>query len=357
MNLRGRARTLLPALLAGAAMAFVAYVRMTSVTADPTVTGGVELYREPQTVAETLVVGIDGQSFGQIAYDVTMARPVEEFGSAPEAAYREARPIYAWIAFVLSGGGRSGSSIALALVVQSVLAVALLGHAAATLADRLGRVPLVGAAVALLPGAAITVYSPGGCEAFGCALGLYGLRWWLEGKRSWAIAIFCVAALTRETLLLFPAAVALAELQHRAPWRRIASLAAPFAVYGAWLLLVKIRVGALPSDAGNTRLSSPADGVLSAASSWSTLTIGIVISIVGCAALALARLKDPMLRWLIALHIALALTMGVGVWDSFRNFSRVLLPLGVLGVVALCPKLSEDGRLVIPRRAAPAAAR
>jgi hypothetical protein len=357
VNLKGRARTLLPALLAGAAMAFVAYVRMTSVTADPTVTGGVELYREPQTVAETLVVGIDGQSFGQIAYDVTMARPVEEFGSAPEAAYREARPIYAWIAFVLSGGGRSGSSIALALVFQSVLAVALLAHAAASLADRLGRVPLFGAAVALLPGAAITVYSPGGCEAFGCALGLYGVRWWIEGKRSWAIAIFCVAALTRETLLLFPAAVAITELQQRAPWRRIASLAAPFAAYGAWLLLVKVRIGALPSDAGNTRLSSPIDGVFSTVSGWSALTVGVVLSIVACAALALARLKEPVLRWLIALHVVLALTMGASVWDSFRNFSRVLLPLGVLGVVALCPKPSGGGQPVRPRRAAPAAAR
>jgi hypothetical protein len=292
-------------------------------------------FDHPQTHAETLIDGMDGQAYGQIALDPTMAHAAAEFGSPADAAYREARPAYAWAAFLPSAGG-GPAHVAAALLVLSVLSVAALAAATAALARRAGRPPMVGALVALLPGAAITVFAPGGAEAFGCALAIAGLVLWLDRRYAGAIALLSLAALTRETLLLFPLVLAGCEL-----WSRRNLLAArlviPFAVYGVWIGVVYSRVGALPSSAGQGRLDWPLVGLFRALANWSPMSIEVAAGIAALALLAIARLHHPALRLLLIAHLAFAPLMGELVWLSWKDFSRVLLPVTILGIVALWP--------------------
>jgi hypothetical protein len=284
---------------------------------------------------------MDGQAFGQIALDPTMRDARAEFGSPSAAAYRESRPVYGWMAFVASTGG-DGEDVANALLVLSVLSVALLAAAAGAFARRVGRPPAAGALVALLPGAAITVFAPGGAEALGCAAAVLGLAWWMDRRYTEAIVLFSLAALTRETLLLFPLCLAAYEI-----WSKRKTLAAylsiPCIVYASWIGVVRWRVGALPSDASGGRLALPLSGLLRAQAHWSQMSVAVAIGIVGLATFAALRLNFGPMRALVIGHLGLALVMGELVWLSWRDFSRVLLPITVLGIVGLWPKASAAG--------------
>lgn len=297
-------------------------------------------FDHPRTHAERLVAGMDGQAFGEIALDPAMTHAVERFGSPADAAYREARPMYGWVAFLASAHG-DVARVAATLLVLSVLSVAFLAAATGLLAHQLGRPWASGALVALLPGAAITVFSPGSADAFGCALAVLGLAWWLDGHHCGAIALFSFAALSRETLLLIPLTLALWELwSHRG--RSAFRLTIPLAVYGAWIAVVVVRVGALPEDAGDGRLSLPFVGLAHAMGHWSPVSTGVALSLVALAIVATARTKQPVVRLLVWAHIILAALLGELVWASWRDFSRVLLPLAVLGAGALWPSTRAE---------------
>ena len=315
--------------------------------ADPGMRAYAAAFDHPQTHAETLIDGMDGQAYGQIAVDPAMTHAAAEFGSPADAAYREARPAYAWVAFAAAVGG-GPAPIAAALLVLSVLSVAMLAAATGALARRVGRPAMVGALVALVPGAAITVFAPGGAEAFGCALVIAGLVLWLDRRYAGAIALLSVAALTRETLLLFPLVLAGWELWSRRG-RLAGRLVIPFAVYGAWIVVVYSRVGALPSTAAGGRLDWPLVGLFRAIAYWSPMSIKVALGIVALALVAIARFRHPVLRLLLVAHLALATLLGELVWTSWKDFSRVLLPVAILGIVALWP--SDEARDLARERA------
>jgi hypothetical protein len=297
-------------------------------------------FDHPRTHAERLIDGMDGQAFGEIALDPAMSHATAHFGSRPAAAYREARPVFGWFAFVASVHG-DAARVADTLLVLSVLSVAFLAAAAAMLARQLGRPAASGALVALLPGAVITVFAPGSADAFGAALAILGLALWLDGRHRGAVAMFCLAALSRETLLLFPFTLAAWEIwSHRAALAR--KLATPFAVYGAWVAVVFVRVGALPTNAREGRLSLPFVGIARAMGHWSPLSREVAFALLVLTVVGAMRLEAPILRLCIAAHVALAATLGELVWASWKDFSRVLLPLAVLGAIACWPAAETE---------------
>jgi hypothetical protein len=336
---------LLAAALAGLTMAGVLIWRYDATTAEPTMRAYAASFDHPRTHSERLVDGMDGQAFGEIALDPAMTHAVARFGTPNAAAYREARPAYGWIAFVASAGGNA-ARVADTLLVLSVLSVAFLAAATAMLAHQLGRPWVTGAFVALLPGAAITVFAPGSADAFGCALAVLGLAFWLEDRRRGAIVLFSCAALSRETLLLFPLTLAAWELWSRRP-NLAARLTIPVAVYAAWVAVVFVRVGALPVDARDGRLGLPFVGLFDAIAHWSPLSTRVAMSIVGLTIVAAVRLKQPVLRLLVAVHVVLAALLGELVWLSWRDFSRVMLPLAVLGAVVVWPAAQADDALAV----------
>jgi hypothetical protein len=331
------------AMVAGLAMTAMLVWRYEATYTDPGMRAYTAAFDHPRTHAQTLIDGMDGQAYGQIAVDPTMADAAAEFGTPADAAYREARPAYGWVAFIAAGGG-GPARVAATLLVLSVLSVAALAAATGLLARRFGRPAAVGALVALLPGAAITVFSPGGAEAFGCALSITALVLWLDRRHAYAIALFSLAGLTRETLLLFPLALAGWELWSRRDRVAASRLAIPFAVYAAWIGVVYARVGAVPSSAGQGRLDWPLLGLSRAVGHWSSMSVKVAIAIVVLAAFAAVRLRHAALRWLLILHIAMATMLGELVWLSWKDFSRVLLPVAILGVVALWPATDRARR-------------
>jgi hypothetical protein len=343
------------AVVAGLAMAAVLVWRYDATYATPEMRAYAASFDHPGTHAERLVDGMDGQAFGEIALDPAMTHAVARFGSPAVAAYREARPAYGWVAFLASAHG-DAARVAATLLVLSVLSVSFLAAAAGMLAHQLGRPWASGALVALLPGAAITVFSPGSADAFGCAVAVLGLAWWLDDRHRGAIVLFSVAALSRETLLLFPLTLAVWELwSHRDRVAR--QLAIPLAVYAAWIAIVFARVGALPVGARQGVLGLPFVGLSRAMGRWTPISAQVALSLLALAIVAAIRLKHPALRLFVATHVVFAALLGQLVWASWRDFSRVLLPLAVLGALACWPptqageaveaEADEDARVAV----------
>ncbi len=331
---------LVAALVAGLAMTAVILWRYDATSATPQMRAYAASFDHPRTHAEGLVDGMDGQAFGEIALDPTMAHAAARFGSPAAAAYREARPVYGWVAFIASGHGDT-ARVADSLLVLSVLSVSFLATAAALLARQLGRPWAAGALVALLPGAVITVFSPGSADAFGCAIAILALALWLDERHRGAIVLFALAALSRETLLLFPLTIAAWELWSRRPGLAM-RLTIPVGVYGAWIAIVYLRIGALPVDAREGRLGLPFVGLFHAMGHWSPLSTKVALSMLALTVIAAVRLPRPLLRLLVATHVVLATMLGELVWLSWRDFSRVLLSLAVLGAVGCWPAAQAD---------------
>jgi hypothetical protein len=334
---------LVAAVVAGLAMTAVLVWRYDATTATPAMRAYAASFDHPRTHAERLVDGMDGQAFGEIALDPTMAHAAARFGSRSAAAYREARPAYGWVTFLASAHG-DVARVADTLLLLSVLSVSFLAASAGMLAHQLGRPWAAGALVALLPGTAITVFSPGSADAFGCAIAVLALALWLDERHRGAIVLFSLAALSRETLLLFPLTLAAWELWSRRPGLAI-RLALPVAAYGAWIAVVFVRVGALPVSARDGRLGLPFVGLVAAMAHWSPISAKVALSLGALTIVAAVRLKQPVLRLLVATHVILATMLGELVWESWRDFSRVLLPLAVLGVVVCWPADHADDAL------------
>jgi hypothetical protein len=323
------------ALVAAIAMTALLGWRWDATRAAPDMRAYSASFDHPTTHAERLIDGMDGQAFGEIALDPAMTHAARQFGSKPDAAYREARPVYGWVTYGASLGG-DAAQVANTLLVLSVLSVALLAAAAGAFARRIGRPALSGALVVLVPGAAITVFAPGSADAFGAAVAFAGLAWWLRTRHRGAIALFCIAGLTRETLLVVPVALAAYELwSHRSRVARI--LLVPVVVYAAWIAVVYARVGALPTDARTGRLGIPFLGLAHAMVHWSTTSQEIALGLLVLTVVAAVRVHESALRLLVAANVALASVLGPLVWTSWRDFSRVLLPVAVIGVLACWP--------------------
>jgi hypothetical protein len=328
------------AVVAGLAMTAVLLWRYDATVTAPGMRAYAASFDHPRTHAETLVVGMDGQAYGEIALDPAMTHAAARFSSPAEAAYREARPAYGWVAFIASAHGGT-ARVADSLLVLSVLSVSFLAAATALLAKQLGRPWAAGALVALLPGAAITAFSPGSADAFGCALAILALAFWLDERHRGAIVLFSFAALSRETLLLFPLSIAAWELWSRRPSLAM-RLTIPVGVYFAWVAVVFIRIGALPFDNREGRFGLPFVGVFEAMGHWSPLSTKVAWSIVGLTIVAALRVQRPVLKLLVGTHVVLATLLGELVWRSWRDFSRVLLPLAVLGAVVCWPSTQAD---------------
>jgi hypothetical protein len=226
-----------------------------------------------------------------------------------------------------------------ALLALTVASAALLAIVAARLAADLGRRVDAAPLVLLAPGA-VVVLGWTGVELLAAALGLAGAATWLAGRRGLAVALLVAAALSRETLLVVPAALAAAELlgPRRSPraWRAAAPLAvAPLAWVG-WVLVVHARLGAWPGDAGAARIGLPFGSLASAAAHWGPIDGVVLAATVGLGVVAWRRLGRRW-RYVLAAHALLATTLGVEVLQTWVGFSRVLLPVTALGIVSLLP--------------------
>jgi len=101
-----------------------------------------------------------------------------------------------------------------------------------------------------------------------------------------------------------------------------------------WIGVVWLRVGALPSDAPQGRISVPPGNYLAVVGSWSWVEVASAAIIIGLAIVAWRRAPCREVRLLVALSALFAATFSPAVLRSW-DFARPLLPVTVVGACLL----------------------
>lgn len=287
---------------------------------------------------EVLLVQSDGQAFAALARDPLLRRP-DVFPSRAEAAYRAQRMLLPWLAWAGSGG-RSGW-VPPALAAISVLATAAAAAGLAALLHRLGGPTWPAALLPIVPGAQVSL-AYFGPELLVLALVVWGYLLWsrtppTRSHVGWALALFALGALARETGALVAGALALHEAVHRR-WGRATLLGATLAPLVAWLLFLRVRLGAWPTGAGATRLEAPFVGLIRGVQISAAPLSVVVIAALGAVSVLVVV---AVLGWrheltIVALaHAGFGVVLGRAVWVQWEFPTRVLLTLYGLGLVAL----------------------
>ena len=306
----------------------------------------VTLYDRPLSAVDAVLASGDGQAFGALAQDPLLRRP-EVITVDGEYAYRAQRPVWAYLAWAASLGQPDHSGLALAVLTALSCGLAA-AFAGLLLADR-----GVSAWWALLVVPAgiesLFEFTP---ELLAFALACAGLLLWSRDRRALSVVVFCLAVLTRESMLVAVAGLAVWEL--RTPLssladrgRRVACLAVPFAVYAAWAVFLRIRLDAWPSDRSGSRLGLPGAGYLLALGRTSTPTANLgwaALALLLCGTAVVLARRDPC-TWIAVGFGLFAILLGPNVWLEPASYNRVLLPLYAFAGIAIAGGLRTSTRV------------
>jgi hypothetical protein len=199
----------------------------------------------------------DGQFFYAIARDPLGLGSIHPL--VQEQAYRYGHPLFSWLAWLFSAGGRP-RAVPAALVAIGL--ACFLG--AAALGSRFGRASgrssWEGLLVALNPGLLLALASDL-TEPLSALLLLAALLAYARGRRGWAIAAFVLLCFSKEQFVAIPLAIAAWEVwRARAEWRPSLALAASIVPVLLWWTYVRIHFGKFPFAAGVDRFSAPLAG-------------------------------------------------------------------------------------------------
>ncbi len=347
--------------LAGVAVAafVVGASIMTAVVPPPGVDAGgyISLYRPPRNGFESLLDQGDGQAYAALAQDPTLARPAEYFEKMERTPPLAARPVFWGSIWVLSLG--QAGLVPAACVLVEMIAAGLLVVATARLIEqrRPAPPPLLAPALLLLPGA-FTSLRWFGPEVLALALVLLGLLAWTGDQagrrgRTVGLALFVAAALTRELTILVPFVLAVGELLPRPSWarlRRVVPLALAPASYLVVNLGVTRRLGLSAGDS-TALLSLPWNALVPTAAKWDAIDWVVALIGIGLVAAAfLRRRSSDVLAWMALAYAGLGVLLDAPPLQNWEGFSRVLLPMYVLALVAL---VGTSGAAAAPPRTRP----
>jgi hypothetical protein len=294
----------------------------------------VRLYDRPLNRLDAVLARGDGQAFAAIAQDPLLQRP-SVIANRGDFAYRAQRPAWGYLAWMLSLGQPDA--------VAWVFALLTIGSCAAACVA--GGLLLVQRQVSpwwslLIPIVALETLREFTPELLAFALLAVGLWWWQRDRRAAAAVVFCVAALTRETMLVGVGVVALWTLSQTGPTlrskvRSVLPLGAPFVVYAGWVVIVAVRVGASPLGRSQGRLGFPGVGLVQGLER-SPAAIEILgwflLALLLCAA-AVVVSRDDVLTWVAGAFLGFALLLGPSVWVTNAGYTRTLLPLFILAAI------------------------
>lgn len=306
----------------------------------------------------TVVVG-DGQAFAALAQDPALRRP-EVFFTDDLAAYRAQRPLLGYAAWALSAG--QPRWVEPALLVMAIVGAGLLAMAAGLLLEDRGHNARLGALLELTPGvvASITGLVP---EPLGFALALLGLWAYWRDRLVAAVVLLALAALTRETMLLVPAVLAVGVLRWRSGrswrsghsghaglgarrWDRLAALAAVPAVWAIWVVVVRARFGAWPWSGRSDRFTAPFVGFVQSLPDmrWPVVTLGCAAVAVALAVVCARRLRQDPLAPIALAYAVFGTVLSVPMWHRWDGFGRVLIPVYVLGGIVVMTATTRPRR-------------
>jgi len=338
--------------LLGAAFTLVLVVLAVVASPEPiaggTVGGFTRPYTPPRDRFEVMLNHADGQAYATLAQDPTLSRPDAFVEGGPQAAHFGARPVLPYLLWGASFG-RPGWILGAYLAVEA-LAVGIAVAGAAALLHALGRrsEDRLAVAMLLLPGMVLGVVLLGQ-DVLAVGLVLLGLVLWLGRRPAPAagIAVFTLAGLTRETMLIVVAVVAI-----RAGWRRMLGrrdllLLVPFGCYLLWGAFSSHRVGASTGGGVESNLALPFAGIAGAVGQWGVLGVVVMAALVALVVVAVIRRTSNLLTWLVvAFTVALAFS-AKAVWWSWETGLRVALPLQVFALLDL--RLPESARRALSR--------
>jgi hypothetical protein len=249
--------------------------------------------------------GYDGQYVYRLALD-PFTRAVTAHGITLDLpGYRQQRIMTALLAYLIAK--LPGVSVAVALIVVNVAAVALAIWFGTALADRVGRHPAFGLVLAVPACIPISV-GRDLTEPVAWAGALAGIYLVRQRRWFWAAVALTVALLARETTAVIAVGLMLGEawaLARRTPsaTRRAAWLLLPFVVEAAWQLWLGHVWGTLPLRTGESsqHLGVPVVSVLG------SLLYGVIGSHSGSVAFGLAVLLERLV--LLALMVSAAATV------------------------------------------------
>lgn len=312
----------------------------------------VTLYAHHRNQVEAVLVSGDGQAFAALAQDPLLARPGVIHADG-EYAYRAQRPLWAYLAWAGSLG--RPHAVGWALVVLEILAAGVACGVMARLLLERGANPWWALVVLGIGYESIATLTP---ELL--ALGLFGagVLLWTRERRAWAIVALAAAVLTRETMLVGVAGLALWQLAHTggalaARVRRVLPLAVPFLVMAAWDVVLRVRLGTWPTGSSETRLTLPGVGLLDSVTRQPSA--GLALGVLAAAALCVAAVvlaRADVLTWVVVAYGLFALTFSREVWVH-AGFTRALLPLYAFGAVVVIAavharRVARDGTLAGP---------
>ncbi len=193
----------------------------------------------------------DGAFFYAIARDPLATAQAHTL--LAQAPYYWGHPLYGWLAWLASAGGRADA------VPDALLAVGLLAIMARwRRAERArpgdpGWSAWGGLGVALNPGLVFSV-NHDTSEPVGTAFLLLALGAYVRGRRGWATVLLAVLCFAKEPLVLVPLTIAVWELWRT---RRAPLVAAAVVPAGLWWIYLRIHLGAFPFGQGSERLTAP----------------------------------------------------------------------------------------------------
>ena len=285
----------------------------------------------------TLGTGHDGQYFYAAALDPLALddRWVDTYET-----YRHRRTAYP--VFAGLGGVLPPTATLYGMAVVPILGLGFASAAAVSLvADRWRTVAL--AAVVASPGMWMSL-SLATADTLALGAGLAALAMIRQRRIGPAVAWLVLAALTKETHLLFAASTAgWLVLAHRR-WRDAALVAGlPAIVMLMWIQYLNVRI---PSDGvGLWNFDWPLAGLIESAEGWSGGSTVLVITAIVGTAVAIAgaiRTRSLLMRLTLLPWILVALVTAEVVWRDGNNVARVLAPLLTVGVLALVADSDED---------------
>ncbi len=199
-------------------------------------------------------MGHDGQAFYAVAGTFPHLSDVSPFVDRPQ--YRERRILFP----LLVSAFPHGAPMVWAMWGLNLLAIGACAIAFANLARSVGVTPWFGLIAGLNP-ALIESLNGSLADGLAFALALWGVVLWRR-KLGWAVLLFALAALTRETALVAPlACIIIGDRRQRV------ALLAPFAAFAAWSVAVLLLIPD-PAAAGTNAIAKATFALTAPFAGW-----------------------------------------------------------------------------------------
>ena len=281
--------------------------------------------------------GHDGQQFYVIAS--TFPHPKTAIPYVDHIRYRFRRILFP----LLVSPFRSGAPLVWAMFAVNLLAIGAAAVALGRLATRLGGSAWVGVLIGFCP-ALVESLQGSLADGLAFALALWGIVMWRRQIVA-GVVLFTLAALTRETSLVVPAACFVVADARQRRW-----LVIPPLVYVGWMFLV---AALLPPDRGTgsdtilqdvtAQLSVPFRGWLQTGAGSPSVRLGLILLLASGLAAWQLRHRLPEVSWWLVFDAILLVCSNEAVAERPLNLARVAA-MALPGLVLACVDWSRTRR-------------